>query len=283
MHTKKIILKKTHHWQVFFILFSFLSIMFASALCGCKPTIQEKTENQKEDHKAKKMLQGIWIDEEEGSIAFRAKGDTIFYTDSLSEPVYFQIIEDTLRLRSSRPTNYKIVKLTDNILKFLNADGDEVRLVKSHDKSDLDIFEKKNNCAIKLNQGVVIKRDTIVMAGDKRLHAYVQVNPTTYKVYKQVMNDDGVVVDNAYYDNIIHIALFNGAKSLINRDFRKQDFSKYVPEEYIKESILSDIVIESVTSAGVRFIAFLTAPDSYSSYNIMIFVSNDGHYKLSLE
>ena len=51
-----------------------------------------------EDVSAKKMLQGIWLNDDEEEPAFRVVGDTIFYPDSTSQPVYFQIIHDTLML-----------------------------------------------------------------------------------------------------------------------------------------------------------------------------------------
>ena len=54
--------------------------------------------NVREDHNAKRMLQGIWGDEDENNVTFRAKGDTIFYPDTTSQPVYFQIVSDTLVL-----------------------------------------------------------------------------------------------------------------------------------------------------------------------------------------
>ncbi len=57
-----------------------------------------------------------------------------------------------------------------------------------------------------LNQNTLIKRDTVVVRGDEKYHLYVQVNPTSYKVYKSSYNDDGVEVDNVYYDNIVNLA-----------------------------------------------------------------------------
>ena len=257
-----------------------ISVIATMASCGNTP---EKNNTQAEDLEAKKTIQGIWVDELEGDCVFRAKGDTIFYTDSLSEPVKFHICADTLYLESSHPTKYHLNKLSDHVLRFVNNDGDEISLVKSEDKSLLQLFEKIKKSIDHINQGELIKRDSVMSVGNKRFHAYVQVNPTTYKVYQPTVNDDGVSVDHAYFDNIVHIALYDGARKIINRDYRKKDFSAYVPKEYIDHCILSDIVIEKATADEVTFVAILSTPDTYTSYHINIVVNNtDGTVKMSV-
>lgn len=70
-------------------------LMAAMVGCGQKQSAQKA--EQQEDVAAKKMLQGVWIDsDDEDDVAFRVKGDTIYYPDSTSRPVYFCIIGDTL-------------------------------------------------------------------------------------------------------------------------------------------------------------------------------------------
>ena len=256
-----------------------ISVITAIVSCGNTP---EKNNTPSEDLEAKKTMQGIWVDELEGNCVLRAKGDTIFYTDSLSEPVKFHIYADTLYLESSHPSKYKLNKLSEHILRFVNNDGDEISLVKSNDKSLIALFEKIKRSIDHINQGELIKRDSIISAGDKRLHAYIQVNPTTFKVYQTSVNDDGVTVDHAYFDNIVHIALYDGARKIINRDYRKKDFSAYVPKEYIDKCILSDIIIEKTTPEEVTFVAILSTPDTYTSYHINIMVGIDGNIKMSV-
>ena len=259
-----------------------MEISIIAALASCGNTPEKNNDTPAEDLQAKQTIQGIWVDELEGDCVFRAKGDTIFYTDSLSEPVRFHINADTLYLESSHPSKYHITRLSDHVLRFVNNDGDEISLVKSNDKSLVTLFEKIKRSVDHINQGELIKRDSVLSAGSKRFHAYVQVNPTTFKVYHQSINDDGVTVDHAYFDNIVHIALYDGAKKLINRDYRKKDFEAYVPKEYIAQCILSDIIIEKATADNVTFVAILSTPDTYTSYNINIVVSIDGTAKMSI-
>lgn len=265
--------------RIFFLtLFPFLLVSLL--VTGCKDAPRENAVAA-EDAKSKQMMQGIWIGEDDGEVSFRAKGDTIYYPDSISEPVHFYVKADSLILDSSHPTKYAVTLLTASSLRFINSEGDEIRLKKSNDDSYVEMFEKQGK-TVSLNQGVLIKKDTILTSGDIRYHAYVQVNPTTYKVYRQSVNDNGVNVDNAYYDNIIHLALYENSKALVNKDYRKQDFSTVVPKEFIEQCVLSDINIDKVADDGVFFVAELTIPDTYTSYNVKIFVSRSGKVNFSV-
>ncbi|MBP7856880.1 MAG: DUF4738 domain-containing protein, partial [Prevotella sp.] len=60
-------------------LFIFLGI--ASLVVSCKN--HKAGENiPQEDRSAKQTLQGIWVDDYGQDVAFKVKGDTIFYPDS---------------------------------------------------------------------------------------------------------------------------------------------------------------------------------------------------------
>lgn len=285
-------MKPTHYYNIrvrkalrcflaFFMLIG-ISVSLSCLVSSCGNSKATDKQEQEEDLQAKKMIQGIWINEDQGSCAFRAKGDTIFYPDSLSEPVKYRIFADTLFLENSQSTKYHILKLTEHTLRFVNSDGDEVALSKTNDADYIAVFEHEKPKTTDINQGRLIKRDTVMITGEKRFHAYSQVNPTTYKVLRQTVNEEGVSVDQAYYDNIVHIAVYNGSKALINRDYRKDDFAKLVPKEYISRCILSDITIEKATAEGVHFTAILTEPDTYTSYHINIIVDANGKVNMTI-
>ncbi|MBR4369019.1 MAG: DUF4738 domain-containing protein, partial [Prevotella sp.] len=88
-----------------------------------------------EDLDAKRMLQGIWMNDEQGSPAFYVQGDSIFYPDSISQPVAFWICQDSLYLEGCRVNRYLITKQAEFLFKFVNQSGEEVKLVKSNDKT----------------------------------------------------------------------------------------------------------------------------------------------------
>lgn len=233
----------------------------------------------KESGKAKRMLQGIWVNDDACDVVFKVKGDTIFYPDTTSMPVYFQIIADTMVLHGASIVKYPIIKQSENIFVFANQNGEHVKLVRSEDPADNYPFEDK--MARPLNQNELIKRDTVVMNGTDRYHCYVQVNPTTYKVVMSNYNDEGVVVDNIYYDNIVHLSIFKGKHKLFSGDFRKHNFTGHVPQRFLEQAILSDIIYNNVDDAGIHYVAVLGTCENNVSYEIDVRVDFNGNLEIS--
>lgn len=257
-----------------------LSCILTLVACGQKV---EKQQEVKEDTAAKKMLQGIWLnDDDEDDVAFCVKGDTIYYPDSTSQPVYFYIAGDTLVMKGANLAKYPIVKQAEHIFQFKVQNGDVVKLVKTEDKSYLQQFIH-NHASVALNQNTLIKRDTVVVRGDEKYHLYVQVNPTSYKVYKSSYNDDGVEVDNVYYDNIVNLHVYHGANCLFSRDFHKKDFDKQVPASFLDQSILSDIVFNKIDESGIHYLAVLAMPDSSLSYQVEVIISFEGKMSMRVK
>lgn len=258
--------------QAFNIL---LLACFLLGVAACGQKSEKKQPEIKEDTAAKKLLQGIWLDgDDEDDVAFRVKGDTIYYPDSTSRPVYFYIVGDTLVMKGANTSKYPIVNQAAHIFQFKVQNGDIVKLVKTDDLSYLQQFSHEQ--PVTLNQNKLVKRDTVVNAGNEKLHLYVQVNPTTFKVYKSSYNDDGVEVDNVYHDNIVNVNIYQGSRKIFGRDFRKEDFKGQVPHEFLKQSILSDIVFRKVDADGVHYKVVLAMPDSSMSYQVEIIISLEG-------
>ncbi len=263
----------------FFLLICLLTALTIS-IGGCRERAKQVSAPQ-EDLAAKKMLQGIWVNEDEESVAFEAQGDSIFYPDTTSQPVRFQIVEDTLVLHGAEDIKYPIIKQTPHLFIFKNQNGDEVKLEKSDDPDDAAQFTHQKPKAV--NQNQLIKRDTIVSYNNVGYHCYVTVNPTTYKVVKASYNDEGVEVDNVYYDNIVNLNVYHGATKLFSGDFRKQQFKHIVPEDFLGQAILSDLIFDSIDKNGVHYIAVLVIPDSMSSYEVQLTVSYTGHLQMRLK
>ena len=156
-----------------------------------------------------------------------------------------------------------------------------MKLVLSEDANDADFFLSKRPQA--LNQGVLIKRDTVVKFQDKPYHCYIQVNPTTYKVIKSSWNDEGVEVDNVYYDNIINLNVYSGARRLFHSDIKKQQFSGVVPADFLNQSVFSDLILKSVDAEGIHFQASLVMPDeTMNSFQIMVTISYNGNMSMKI-
>lgn len=256
-----------------------LVLAFAALLTACDKKTSS-TQQPQEDLAAKKMLQGIWVDEDAQNIAFEAKGDTIFYPDSTSLPAYFQIIDDTLVLHGANEVKYPIIKQAQHLFVFRNQNGDEIRLTLSENPDDANAFCKEKPQV--LNQNQTIRRDTIVSFNNERYHCYVQVNPTSYKVVKSAYNDEGVEVGNVYYDNIVNLNVYRGATKLFSRDFHKQQFAKYIPKDIIEQAILNDLLFKDIDKEGIHYMASIGVPDNISSFQVEVTISYDGKLKMKV-
>lgn len=248
-----------------------LSVVIALVACGSR---QKTPAEPKEDLAAKKNLQGIWLDETGEDVAFRVKGDSVYFPDSTSVPTYFRIENGAFVLIGGNETRYKIVKQTPNVFVFLNQSGENVKLYKTNDNSYMEAFAPKT--VLTINQNRVVKHDTVVFYNNEKYHCYIQINPTTYKVVKPSYNDDGVEVDNVYYDNIVNLTVFNGSRRVYSSDLRKETFRKEVPMQFLKQSIFSDLHFERIDSEGIHFFSIIAIPETSISYMVESIVKFDG-------
>ncbi len=258
--------------------FGFLSIVLVTlVVASCA---SRKPQTPERDSQAEAMLDGVWIDSDDESVVFMARHDTLFYPDESVLPVPYRIYGDTLYMDGKQKSKYVILKLTPNLFVFNNQNQERVKLVKSNDASAMASFSKPTEPIEEINQKL-LKRDTVVVAGDTRYHCYMQVNPTTFRVVKNDLNEEGVGVGRAFYDNIVNVAVYIGSQRLYSRDFDKKAFVKFIPEEIVSQIILSDVVYKSCTSDGVTFQAQLRIPESPSSYIVNINISHSGKMQMS--
>lgn len=250
------------------------SVLFAVLLlCGCNERNGTKTSGSVEDLETKTRLAGIWIDEEEATVVFRIKGDTVFYPDSTIQPIKFVVKKDTMYFLGNSVSKYPIRKLKEHLLELQTLGGDIITLVKSENPYDSLLFVHSRH--VMLNQKKTIKRDTIVSYGDLKYHCYIQINPTTYKVFRRSYNDESIEVENIYYDNTIHVSVFSGTRKMFSKDFSKSDFVNIVPENMLQQSVLSDITLIKMSPSGLSYAATLAIPDSQVGFIADFDISND--------
>ena len=225
------------------------------------------SEEEKEDSNAKEMLQGIWLNDETESPLMRVEGDTIFYADS-------QSIRDTLYTYGNDTTYYKIDKQAEHIFWFHSITDNIIKLHKSEDFNDSLSFVREEVVIPTYTE--VTKRDSVVTYNGARYRAYVYINPSKMKVIKTTYSEDGISMDNVYYDNVMHICVYEGKKSLFASDITKQMFDKVVPEDFLVQAILSDTKFLKVDRNGFHYQAILAIPES-SVYSIAeLEISFDG-------
>ena len=247
----------------------FLALALGS--CGNRSANVPVTE-QEEDREQKALLQGYWVDDETEALAVLVKGDTIFYSDSTSMPAYFRIVGDSLVLASG--ATYNIDRLTENLFWFHNQNGDLVKYRRSSDPEEDSLWIHDTPHIMTYTHQV--KTDSVVSYGGDRYHWYIAINPTKYKVVKHTYSDAGVEVDNVYYDNIMQISVYKGAQKVYSSDFRKSQYSKYVPAEFLEQAVLGNMEFSSIDAQGLHFNATLCIPDGASCYLVETLISYKG-------
>ncbi len=258
--------------------------VFATTWAGCgagNDRRRSESVADPEDAEAKEALQGIWIDRETGNVSFYAKGDTIYYPDTANVPVRFFIRRDTLFLSGGEDTTaYPINRGEDRIFFFRSATGDTVRLVRSEEPGDSIYFSRRQEATLTYNE--VVKKDTVVFHDGERYHCYVYVNPSRLKVYKTTYTDEGIAVQNAYHDNVIHVCIYRGRTCLFSRDYTRKSFTGLVPGDFLNRAILSNMVFSRTAPDGCHFNATVCIPDDASCYMVDICAGYDGKPTMEL-
>ena len=110
-----------------------------------------------------------------------------------------------------------------------------------------------------------------------RYRAYVYINPSKMRVIKTTYSEDGISMDNVYYDNVMHICVYEGKKSLFASDVTKQMFDKVLPVDFLEQSILSDTKFMKVDRNGFHYQAVLAIPETsiYSIVNMEVSFKGD--------
>lgn len=238
--------------------------LIALVVCGCSggdrpvPSVLEV-----EDVEAKKQIQGVWVDELTEDVVCKIEGDTIYFPGATSRAMYFKIVGDSLMMGDSAD-RYYVSEASSNRFSFKGQSGELIELTKSNVLGDSALFKKEKPQTIVM--GKLIKSDTVVYLDNQRYRIYTTVNPSTYKVYKSVYNEDGIKVENVYYDNIINVAVFSGTQKLYSCDFYKSAFANIIPDAVLRKSVLGNMQFGGVYDSGFLFRATVGIPDELGAY-----------------
>lgn len=220
-------------------------------------------------------MQGIWIDDESDIPLLFIKGDTIYYANSQSTPVYFKIIKDTLYTFGNELACYQIDKQTEYSFSFHSLADNIVKLHKSEDPNDSLAFSGKPVEIIPIYTEVT-QKDSVVFYNGIRYRAYVYINPSKIKVIKTTYSEEGISMDNIYYDNIMHICIYEGRKCLFSSDITKQMLENVISTDFLQQSILSEMNFKNVDRKGFHYQATVCIPESSVCNIADLSVSFDG-------
>lgn len=249
---------------------SAILIVLVVSLASCSNR-QTGEVSVKEDLIAKQLLQGIWVNDETEMPLMRIEGDTVYYANPQSAPVPFKVVHDTIYIYSNEPVAYKIDRQTEYSFWFHSLADEVIKLHKSENAEDSLVFTSREVEVISTTPEV-IKKDSIVTYKNTRYRGYVYINPSKMKVFKTSYSENGISVDNVYYDNVIHICVYEGKKMLYGQDITKKMFADIFPAEILNQAILADMNFMGVDSKGYHYQATLGIPESsvYSLVNMII-------------
>ena len=220
-------------------------------------------------------MQGIWIDDESDIPLLFIKGDAIYYANSQSTPVYFKIIKDTLYTFGNELARYQIDKQTEYSFSFHSLADNIVKLHKSEDPNDSLAFSGKP-VEIIPTYTEVTQKDSVVFYNGIRYRAYVYINPSKIKVIKTTYSEEGISMDNIYYDNIMHICIYEGRKCLFSSDITKQMLENVISTDFLQQSNLSEMNFKNVDRKGFHYQATVCIPESSVCNIADLSVSFDG-------
>ena len=249
-------------------------------LASCKET--KKEEEKTENLIAKQMLQGIWVDDETDMPFMKIVGDSIYYPDAENLTASFFIIEDSLYVVGSDTIPYAIDLQTEARFRFHQFADNVIALYHSETDEDSLYFINKQEPLPLVTER--IEKDSVVMYNGKRYRGYVFVNPSKMRVIKTSIGPSGMLVDNVYYDNVIHICVYTGATELYGRDITKQLFAEYIPSDFLSTSILADMDFKGVDAEGYHYEALVGDPESSvaAAYQLDLTITPEKEMRIEL-
>ena len=255
-------------------------MLFMPLLAAGKGSVEKKEEKAEEERNQMIMqhLQGIWIDDNTELPMLKIKGDSIFLASQINMPFCFSISGDSLLAKGLEPVAYRIIKIEEHVFQFYTSLGD---LVSLH-KSDNDTIPFGYQTVTEPEKKV-IEKDSVFYFQGKRYHGYAYINPSTKKVFRPTITEEGMIVDNVYYDNIIHICVFQGKQRLYAKDISKEIFEGTVPADFLKMSVLSDMKFTGVDSEGYHYQATVSMPDDLSCYYVNLLIDEKGTLTFKLK
>lgn len=256
------------------------ALLVVLLLVGCTSHPHTQTQEEKEDTHAKSLMQGLWLDDLTDFPVFRVEGDTIYYSDSSIAPVAFKVVQDSLKTYGSQTIGYHIKKQTEYSISIQSITGDILQLRKAENNIDSIGFNQQTE--VEPTPDEVFQKDRVLFYNNVRYRGYVYINPSEIKVIQPSISEEGLEIDNIYYDNIIHICVYEGKKELFSKDIHKEEFTGIIPDDFLQRGILSDMDFVNVNERGYHYQATVCIPNGSSCYLVNIYISFQGEIAYEL-
>lgn len=251
--------------------FSFLLlVLLMLSSCG---SVQENKE-------AKEMLQGIWYNADTNERSLYVKGDTIYYADRNNAPSYFRIVADSLEIYGANVDRYAIYRQGPHLFCFYNLNDELVKLRKGENLADSARFVYKGR---KHTIRDTIARDTTITANGKTYHVAIKIAPNDEEVLKQTYTNDGIQVDNIYFDNTVSLNVRTDEKKIYGDAIKKLLYAKAIPSSFLSQAVFVDLDYNKADKEGLHFNAVFAIPDEKLSYIVDTVITPTGKVVLKQE
>ena len=257
------------------LIFGLLTLLFVAC---ASPNKQTEPTQQTTNSKVRSQLQGVWLDKYTESPVLKIEGDSLLYASKSDSRMRYVLVNDTLFVLGLYTVPYPVLEQTEYSLCLKTPMGDEIALYKG-DQADMLLRESENIDSKPVTH--VIKKDSVIRIGKNRYRGYITINPTTVKVVRPGLTEDGFSIDNVYYDNIIHICVYEGKKQLCGKDIKRSMFNGIVPKEFLSVSILQDMEFRGMKNHKFLFHSTLRVPDG-PSYYAQVVIDRENQVEVSL-
>ena len=241
----------------------FGTLLFLSASCSSPVNQNISVKERGMDAEVMNQLQGVWLDMNTESPVLKIQGDSLLYASKRNSPMKYKLIDDTLFVSGLYTTAYPVLSRTETSMTIVNPMGDNVSLYKTL-QDNVNFVEQTLDESNQEQK--IIKKDTVILHRKSRYRGYTTINPTSIKVVQPGLTEDGFTVDNVYYDNVIHICVYEGNKRLCGIDVRKESFEDVVPADFLQRSVLYDMKFVGVDKDNFIFHVTLWEPDGPCYY-----------------
>lgn len=147
---------------------------------------------------------------------------------------------------------------------------------------------KENGSDIK-----VLMQDSVDATGLQRMQISDSKNTFTFKgkeyqsrVFRRPDDNLPIVTNEQgekFVDNRITLRISTGGKSVVDKDFTKENFASLVDARFLKHSILEGLVYDKTTPKGMVYAASICYPQTDLYIPLSITVSADGKISLAKE
>lgn len=240
-------------------------------------------ELQRENAEAKRLLQGVWINDDSNVPLLYVKGDSLRFIGQSDAPIEFKIYKDSLYTYGYDVMTYKIDRQSEYDFWFHSLSDRIVKLYRSENLEDSLYFKEESPREPMPIYTEVVQKDSVVFYDNRRFRGYVYINPSSYKINKPTYSDEGIRLDEVFYDNVVHICVYEGTESLFARDMYKTDFKPYLTDSFYEQSVLIDMDFTGVDAEGFHFTARVGVPESFIHNLIAVTISLTGDMQMELK